>query len=453
MKFRRFPYDQVCSHNNLKTAWIESQTSLSASGVSYEAISDYEFDLRENLSDLAERLSDGGFFRMHSARYADDERLTIEDIVVQRAVFNAIEPLFDPQFLDCSLGFRSTRNRRMTAGRLLCYRESGDQFVVESEVADCLDSLDHDLLMLLIGNRVEDERLLCLIWMWLEEGRIAGNEDVARHPAGLLSSQTNDSVEIAIRRLFSDGGFDDLRGADDDSIDRPHFRTVLKRLLRGAGKFALASSLALILSKVVEKRLSRTVSPKMVLVAALAALAASNLPEATRFLREKFPQIAPDAESDTLAINPLAGLLINVALHEFDLAMVDSGVHLVRCGARFAITARDGQSARAALDLAARELSGLNLSLNLSKTRIAGFNQGVELFGYRFHESKIAAEPVMRPMSWIAGLPSEFKNTVGKITPSASRFGERVKERINAGIKRVSTIFRRSSVAIPSQGI
>ncbi|MGE0133482.1 MAG: hypothetical protein AB7U82_35850 [Blastocatellales bacterium] len=447
MKFRRFPYDHVCSFNNLKTAWIECQPSLIASGVSHEAISDYECELHENLYDLAERLSDGRFLKTRPAWHADDERLALEDIIVQRVVFNTVEQYVDPQFLDCNLGFRSTRNRRMTVGRLLCYRESGDQFVVESEIADCLDSLDHDLLMLLIGNRVEDERLLSLIWVFLEEGRITGNEDVARHPAGLLNGQAGDSVEIAIKRLLSNGGFDELRDADGGWADRAQLKAILKRLLREAGKFALASSLALIVSKMVEKRLNKTISPKTILLVATAALAASNLPEAARFIREKFPQIVPDAEVETSMINPLAGLLVNVALHEFDLAMEEAGIHLVRYGTHFVITARDGHSARAALNLAARELSGLNLRLNPSKTRIASFDQeDVELFGYRYHKVKIAAEPVIRPKNWLGELRDEYKYTVGSVIPSTSRFRKAVREQINTGIKYVGTLFRRSSV-------
>lgn len=453
MKFRHFPYDQVCNPNNLMAAWIESRDDLNEAGISHEAISDYECDLRENLYALADRLINGSYHRMRSARYADEERRMLEDVVVQRAVFNAIEPIFESQFLDCSFGFRSTHNRRMAAGRLLCYRDSGDQFVVESEIANCFDSLDHDLLMLLVGNRIEDERLLRLIWLWLEDGRITANQGEppemieSRNPTGLLNGQANESLEIAITRLLAGGNPDYLRNSVDYSrakIDRTEVKAIVKRILREGGKIALASTFALVVSKIAEKRLNRPINPKLTVLAAAAALAALNLPHAARFIREKFSSIGTEAESEALAINPLPGLLVNIALHEFDLAMRAAGIRLVRYGDRFAITAHDRQSARAALDLAARELSGLNLGLNRQKTRIAEFNQGVELFGYRFHEFKIAAEPVLRPMNWIEGLPGGLNTAMRKITPFATRFGERVKERINAGIRRVKTIVHAS---------
>ncbi len=135
----------------------------------------------------------------------------------------------------------------------------------------------------------------------------------------------------------------------------------------------------------------------------------------------------------------------NVALHEFDLALTAAGLHLVRYGARIAITARDERSARAALELAARELSGLNLRLAASKTRIANFDQeDVVLFGYRYHRSKVAAEPVAQPAQWTSGWTGEFRTVVERIAPAAASFGKKLKARISAGAGQISAIFNRS---------
>jgi hypothetical protein len=461
MKVPHSLYNHICNRNNLMAAYSASRDGLSEAGVSDEAISDYECELRENLLDLEDLLINGSYYSVRLAPCADEERRVIEDIVVQRAIFNVLGPIFESQFMDCSFGFRSTRNRRMAAGRLLCHRESGDEIVAESEIADCFDSLNPDLLMMLLGDRIQDERLLRLIWMWLEDGRIAHIEDGPRglmgslNPVGLLYGHADKSIETTIARMLFEFNLNDL----PDSISRSHvtvhskFKSILKPLLRGAGKFALASTIALIASKVAEKRMNKPINPKLVLIAAAAMLAALNLPAVARFLSKKATLLGAEGELDEIAINSLSGLLINIALNEFDQAMMAARIHMVRYGGQFVITARDAQSARVALNLATRELSRLGLHLDQSKTRIASFNQGVELIGYRFHQSKIAAEPVLRPVNWMTGLTNALKARVESAAPTTFRFTGRIKERIQSGIKRFTTITRRSSTADPHQGI
>jgi RNA-directed DNA polymerase len=436
MSSNNFFFNQICHPANLMAAW---QQVLENPGTDRGTVARYDHNLRDNLLSLAAQLGNGSYH----AKKGYSPFQAVEDAIAQRAVFNAIEPVFEPSFLDCSFGFRRTRNLRMAAGRLLVYRERGDQCVVEAEVADCFGSLDHDLLMLLIGDRIEDERMLRLIWMWLGSGQMLSR--AAPHtgpiqsgePVGLWNGHADDPFRAAFAPAIFEAGerfaafSREMSDDEDDEAYRRKFYSALKRFGRDAGLLALVSAIAWFVSK----RLRRPISPKMIALGGASLFAALNYREAAQLLTERF---SPDkAEGAAIQHSPLSQLLINIVLHEFDVAMTQAGAHLVRHGDRFVIAAPDEQTASAALARAEHELDGLKLRLNPRRTRIARFDQGVELFGYRFHESKLIATPAPQAEQW----PGNPGGAVRKLAPTASRFGGKLKEFFQSGVGRIKSAF------------
>lgn len=97
---------------------------------------------------------------------------TIRDRVIQAAVKNLLEPIFEACFEDCSYGFRPNRGCWDALAEIGQYlkRPSNYEWVVEGDIRDCFGSIDHKVLMHQLRRRIGDGRLLTLIWHMLRAG-------------------------------------------------------------------------------------------------------------------------------------------------------------------------------------------------------------------------------------------------------------------------------------------
>jgi RNA-directed DNA polymerase len=97
---------------------------------------------------------------------------TIRDRVVQAAVKDLLEPIFEAHFEGCSYGFRPNRSCWDALAEIGQYlkRPSNYEWVIEGDIKDCFGSIDHEILMRQLRRRIGDERLLTLIWRMLRAG-------------------------------------------------------------------------------------------------------------------------------------------------------------------------------------------------------------------------------------------------------------------------------------------
>jgi len=85
---------------------------------------------------------------------------------VLRLVLNAY---YEPQFSDCSHGFRPNRGCHTALGDIV-KRWWGTVWFIEGDIKGCFDNIDHDKLLAIIGRRIKDERLMKLLKEMLEAG-------------------------------------------------------------------------------------------------------------------------------------------------------------------------------------------------------------------------------------------------------------------------------------------
>jgi group II intron reverse transcriptase/maturase len=97
--------------------------------------------------------------------------LTVTDKVLQRAVLNVLDDVFDPLFLPCSYGYRRGLSAADAVEAICAHRDAGLVWVLDGDIDECFDSLDHDLLMVFVREQVDDSILLRLIEGWLHVGR------------------------------------------------------------------------------------------------------------------------------------------------------------------------------------------------------------------------------------------------------------------------------------------
>lgn len=95
----------------------------------------------------------------------------VADRVLQRAVLNVVDDRFDREFLECSYGYRMGRGVRQAVAALLRYRDRGLTWVLDADIDECFDSLDHELLDGFLAARLDDALLLGLMRTWLKVGR------------------------------------------------------------------------------------------------------------------------------------------------------------------------------------------------------------------------------------------------------------------------------------------
>ena len=107
---------------------------------------------------------------------------TIRDRVVQMSCKLVIEPIFEADFEDSSYGFRPKRDAKGAMPRLKKELKGGKTEVYEADLSNYFDTIPHDKLLITVGKRISDKRVLKLLKLWLktpvidEENRISGGK-------------------------------------------------------------------------------------------------------------------------------------------------------------------------------------------------------------------------------------------------------------------------------------
>jgi group II intron reverse transcriptase/maturase len=82
---------------------------------------------------------------------------TVVDRVIQLAIAQVLEPIFEPGFSDSSYGFRPGRNAQQGMTKAREYYDEGYICVVDIDLAKYFDTINHDLLINMLREKVQDE--------------------------------------------------------------------------------------------------------------------------------------------------------------------------------------------------------------------------------------------------------------------------------------------------------
>ena len=99
---------------------------------------------------------------------------TTADRVIQQAVLQVLSPTWDETFSENSFGYRPGRSAHQAIAQVQSYLEEGYTYVVDLDLANFFDSIQHDVLMSRVARRVADKRLLKLIRAFLTSGVMVG---------------------------------------------------------------------------------------------------------------------------------------------------------------------------------------------------------------------------------------------------------------------------------------
>jgi RNA-directed DNA polymerase len=95
---------------------------------------------------------------------------TVQDRVVQHLLVQALTPIYEPTFSDSSYGFRPGRSAHDAMRAAQRHAQAGRTWVVDIDISQFFDHVDHDILMGRIGQTIRDKRVLRLIGAYLRRG-------------------------------------------------------------------------------------------------------------------------------------------------------------------------------------------------------------------------------------------------------------------------------------------
>src|SRR5260370_5938642 len=158
---------------------LRKDASAGVDGVTYEQ---YEKDDERNIRQLYEQLKEGKYQaqalrRVYIPKENGKQRTisipALEDKILQKAMVEVLNAIYEQDFLNCSYGFRPGRGQHQAldeVGRVLCTQPTS--WILEIDITAYFDSIVREQLMWMIGKRVSDGSVLQLIRKWIKVGVI-----------------------------------------------------------------------------------------------------------------------------------------------------------------------------------------------------------------------------------------------------------------------------------------
>jgi group II intron reverse transcriptase/maturase len=94
----------------------------------------------------------------------------IRDRIVQAAVAQVLEAIYEPLFRKCSYGFRPRRNTIQALRHVAQAYRAGATWIIEGDLVKCFDSIPHGVILNALRKRIKDERFIDLVRKMLTAG-------------------------------------------------------------------------------------------------------------------------------------------------------------------------------------------------------------------------------------------------------------------------------------------
>jgi RNA-directed DNA polymerase len=221
--------DKVSAEINLFTAIRKVVWNKGAPGVDHVTVEKFDSYSREELARLHAELMDDTYRPQAVRRKWIDKPgsrekrplgiPTVRDRVVQTALRNVIEPIFDVTFAEHSYGFRPGRGCHHALEHVERLLNAGAVYVVDADLKSYFDTINHQKLLERIREEVSDSRILKLIEMFLQQGIMDGLESWTPEqgsPQGAVISPLLANIFLnPLDHLMAGAGYAMVRYADD----------------------------------------------------------------------------------------------------------------------------------------------------------------------------------------------------------------------------------------------
>ena len=223
--------EEVLSRENMKNALKRVKSNKGTSGVDGMKIEEMNEYLKEHWLDIKTEILSGTYKpsavkKVEIPKPNGGKRMlgipTVVDRLIQQAISQYLQQIYDKGFSESSYGFRPKRSAHQAVQQAQNYLNAGYTYVIELDLEKFFDMVSHDRLMSTLMRKIQDKKLLKLIHKYLKAGMMSDGKVERREkgtPQGsplspLLSNIVLDELDKELERR----GHKFVRYADDLSI-------------------------------------------------------------------------------------------------------------------------------------------------------------------------------------------------------------------------------------------
>jgi RNA-directed DNA polymerase len=171
--------EHIVERKNMSSAYKQVIRNKGSAGIDKMSVDQLKPYLKEHWAEIKETLLRGKY-KPQAVRVVfipkpkgGQRQLgipTVLDRLIQQALHQVLNPIFDPTFSENSYGFRKGKSTHQALKKAQEYQKSGKRWVVDMDLAKFFDEVNHDVLMSKIAKSVKDKRILRLIRGYLRSG-------------------------------------------------------------------------------------------------------------------------------------------------------------------------------------------------------------------------------------------------------------------------------------------
>ena len=221
--------DKIYALANLRAAFRKVKSNHGAAGVDHQTIEMFEQHLEENLEKLSQSLKDGRY-RPQAVRRVWIDKLgskekrplgipTVRDRVVQTALRNVMEPIFEREFAEQSYGFRPHRGCKDALRRVTELLQAGNIWVVDADLKSYFDTIPHRPMIRQVEEKISDGTVLEIVRAYLQQDILDGMASWTPEegtPQGAVISPLLANIYLhPLDQQMAQRGFAMVRFADD----------------------------------------------------------------------------------------------------------------------------------------------------------------------------------------------------------------------------------------------
>lgn len=223
--------ERVVDRDNLNRAFKRVKQNGGAAGVDGMKVDEMLPYLQTNREELLQSIR-RGWYKPKPVRRVEIPKPdggvrnlgvpTVVDRMIQQALVQVLQPIFEETFSDTSYGFRPGRSARQAIKQATEYYDQGYTHVVDIDLAKYFDTVNHDLLIDMVREQVKDERVIKIIRKYLKSGVMINGlispTSEGTPQGGNLSPLLSNIYLTSFDRMLESRGHKFVRYADDCNI-------------------------------------------------------------------------------------------------------------------------------------------------------------------------------------------------------------------------------------------
>ena len=223
--------EAILDRNNLNKAYLKVKRNGGSAGIDGMTVDEMLPYLKEHREELLGALRSGKYKpkavrRVEIPKPDGGKRKlgvpTVIDRMIQQAIVQILQPIYEPLFSENSYGFRPKRNAHQAISKALEYYNEGYTQVVDLDLAKYFDTVNHDILIDMLKEQIKDERVISLIRKYLKSGvminGLVSPTTEGTPQGGNLSPLLSNIYLTAFDKLLESRGHKFVRYADDCNI-------------------------------------------------------------------------------------------------------------------------------------------------------------------------------------------------------------------------------------------